>query len=468
MKEGKIKHIFSDVRFQLVYGVFLMVLIPFVIVSNTVYIINRYNETIDVSLQRQALYLSRMFYSSTRSDVRNPQALQEVINEIKRTSPDILSMHVLVPAREGFRVVASTIEKNIQQIVNFNYYDVAFGQEENGAIATNSVKLALVDNRIGLELVEDEERFWLVSMPLFDKDNNKVALVSIQLSSTVVDELTNQSWKSSVYSLSLTVLIAVLFLAASTRLWGYASLYKKIKEVDAMKDEFISIASHELRTPITAIRGYISMVLEGSFGEITDKARNGLNRVMDSAQRLAGLVEDLLDVSRIEQGRMQFNLEGVRADDVIREVVEELQSQAHSKNLVLEHHSHKEAVDLIFVDRDKCKQVLINIIGNAIKYTKVGSVNVDVRSHDEKTLEIRVKDTGVGMSAEAQKRLFEKFYRINDESTQGIVGTGLGLWITKQLVEMMKGKIYIESMEGVGSQVLVIFPLAKATIIQKK
>lgn len=466
MKEKRAQHAFSDVRFQLAYGIFLMVLIPFLIIFNTVFIINQYNKNTDIALQRQALLLARMFSASTKNNLQDTFALQKILDSVKASSPDILSLHILAPDSEGFRVLASTVLENINMSVNDNYYFIAFHQKENDALATDSVKLAQINGKIGLELVLDEKRFWLVSMPLYDFQKNKTTLLSIQMSSMVVDELTNSSWRSSLFSLALSTLIAVLFLAASTRLWGYASLYKKIRQVDAMKDEFISIASHELRTPITAMRGYVAMMLDGSYGKITKNVRSGLERVMTSTKRLAGLIEDLLNVSRIEQGRVILNMKSLNPKNVITDVVGELEPQAQEKHLNLEYASNKSKIENIYVDSDKLKEILLNIIGNAIKYTKKGTV---VISHEIKdySLEVRVKDTGIGMSAEDQARLFEKFFRVQNDYTKGVVGTGLGLWITKQLVEMMKGKVYIESMEGVGSQVILIFPLAKNMVSKK-
>lgn len=457
-KDEGARHFFTDIRFQLFYGIFLIVLIPLIILFNTIFIINRYNEDIDTILQRQALLVSRVLSSTIQGDFFDGQMLQKKILEIQEENSDILSIHVLVPEEGGFRAIASTLSENINQVIDFYYYDIAFRQRENQALATDSVRFSKDGRAERLELLKYAERFWLVSLPLFNEAKQRVGLLSIQISSAVVDELTRQSWKASVYSLTLSILVAVLFLAASARLWEYATLYRKMKEVDAMKDEFISIASHELRTPITAMRGYVSMVLDGSFGEISEKARGGLGNIQKSAKRLGDLVEDLLNVSRIEQGRILLDMKSANPKNVIAEVVEELSVQAKEKNLSLEYKAGR--APNIFVDADKFKQVLINIIGNAIKYTKAGSVFVTLGVKDN-FVEIKVKDTGIGMSAEEQQRLFEKFFRARSEKTQGILGTGLGLWITKQLVELMKGKIYIESMEGTGTQVTLLFPPVK-------
>lgn len=455
----RLHHLFTDVRFQLVYGILLMVLLPLIVVINTIVIINRYNENIDIALQRQALLIGKIFSSATKNTITDPYILQQMLKDAKRSSADILSVHVLVPSGTGFLVTASTIPENINQRVDYYYYDIAFKQKENEGLATDSVRLSRSGRAYGLELLEYAQRFWLVSLPLFDAQNNRVGLLSIQMSSEVVDNLTDSSWRASVFSLTLTVLLAVLFLAASTRLWGYAQLYRKMKEVETMKDEFIAIASHELRTPITTMLGYVSMILEGSFGAVTDSVRQGLDRVQASSRRLGDLVEDLLNVSRIEQKRIILEMQKINPVSIVIEVIAELKLEAEKKGINLACESEKSKVSSIMADRDKCKQALINIIGNAVKYTHKGTVTVTVQNKDH-DVEIRVKDTGIGISAEDQKRLFEKFYRVRTDDTKGIVGTGLGLWITKQLIEMMKGKIYIESIAGTGTQVTVIFSKA--------
>jgi len=284
----------------------------------------------------------------------------------------------------------------------------------------------------------------------------------MKLSSQIVDDLTGYNRNASIFLLIITILIVILFLAAAVRLWDYALLYKKIKEVDQMKDEFISIASHELRTPVTGIRGYVSMILDGTFGKVTGKMEESLKMVEGAATRLASLVEDLLNVSRIEQGRLEVKTTAQDANHIIKEITAELSIQAEQKKLGLKYTPHTEQFPLINIDSDRFKQILINLIGNAIKYTEKGQVDITTAEKDNgKFLEIKIKDTGIGMSAQDRGRLFQKFYRVQTEKTKGITGTGLGLWITKQIIELMKGTIMIDSMEGVGTQVTLQFPIAK-------
>lgn len=448
---------------QLAYGLVLIIVIPALIVFNTIFIINKYSQSIDVALQRQALSFGRSISVLINDDLGQPEELQNKIIELQKSSQDILDLSVLAPADENFRVVASTEEENIGKIFDFYFYKLAWSQARGEGLATDS--LLLSRDKEGDDLLANynpNERFWLVAMPISDSGGAKQALLATRLSAQVVNDLTKYNRNASVYLLIVTVLIVILFLAASVRLWDYVLLYRKIKEVDQMKDEFISIASHELRTPVTSIRGYTSMVLEGSLGPIGKKAKESLEMVAKSADRLAGLVEDLLNVSRIEQGRLQVDLKPEEVGAIIKDTIAELEVQADEKKLKLLFQPPAAKLPLVNLDSERFKQVLINLIGNAIKYTEKGQVEIIIRPGETgKNLEIRIKDTGLGMTAEERERLFQKFYRVQNEKTQKIIGTGLGLWITKQLVELMKGKIIVDSIKDVGTQVTLSFPIIK-------
>lgn len=441
---------------QLVYGIVLIIIIPVLIAVNTILIINRYNRSIDTILQRQALSFGRGVYALLKDNLSDQQIIQTKIKELKQKNVEIEDLIILKPQNDEFKIIASVNDENLNKIVSFYFYNVAWKQLDNDGLATNSLDLASSPDNKLLYNIGKEDRFWMVALPMSDKTGAKQALLSIKLSSKIVNELTAYNRNVSIFLLILTVLIIVLFLAISVRLWDYAILYKKIKEVDQMKDEFISMASHELRTPIVGIKGYISMVLDGSFGEVNGEVKENLLLVKSATTRLADLVEDLLDVSKIEQSRLKINLQMTDVSAVIIEIIKELKIQADQKQLIINYSPIENKQFLINVDQEKLKQALINLIGNAIKYTVKGKVEIFVEQKN-KLLEIRIKDTGIGMSAEEQKRLFEKFYRIKNKTTQDIIGTGLGLWITKKIVELMGGTIIINSIKDTGTQVTLSF-----------
>lgn len=447
---------------QLVYGVVLIVLIPLLIVVNTVFIIDKYNRGIDVALQRQALSVGRTISALMQGDLPWNYFIQAKLDLLLENNSQIMALKVLKPDGDDFNIVASSDPEEIDKTSSSYYYRLAWAEAPNDAIATES--LVLEETAYAEELVDfqDQERYWLVTMPMADQNGDKQALLSIKLSSEIVEQLTQYNRNASIILLVGTVFVVILFLLVAVRLWDYALLYKKIKEIDRMKDEFISVASHELRTPVTAIRGYASMIAEGSMGQVNDKVKDSANLILRSADRLVVLVEDLLDVSRIEQGRLKMSYSTLNPNLLIREVVDELNVTAAKKKIILNYHPYTERLPAIHIDKDRFKQALINIIGNAIKYTPAGSVDVTVGEVNRgKSLEIKVKDTGIGMSNKDRARLFEKFYRVSSEKTKNITGTGLGLWITRQIVEMMNGRIEVESIENVGTQVVIQFPIIR-------
>ena len=250
------------------------------------------------------------------------------------------------------------------------------------------------------------------------------------------------------------VLLLVLFFRHS-RIIDYASLYKRLKEVDTLKDDFLSMASHELRTPLTIIRGYAENLREQTLVE--EERIKYAERIDVSARELDTLITDMLDVSRIEQGRMRYDLKTLSPKDVIETVCTGLMERAQAKGLTL---TTELAPDLsISADTDRLRQVALNLIGNAVKYTEKGSVVVRLVADGARVV-FEIQDTGLGMTSEEQGKLFAKFYRSESSDVRAQAGTGLGLWITKQMIEAMQGIITVESIKGVGSKFRVSFPRA--------
>ena len=231
----------------------------------------------------------------------------------------------------------------------------------------------------------------------------------------------------------------------------------KLKEVDAMKDNLISMTSHELRSPLTAIKGYLDL-LEEKTRHLDDEAKKYFTNIAFSVDRLNALVKDILEVSRLEGNRVPLNIVTFDPHEIIVQSVEELRSQAMTKQLDLAIAS--EEAGLVRADVDRVREILINLIGNAIKYTPQGTIRVGTRIKKKEYL-ITVADTGIGLSAEEQGKLFQKFSRIQNEKTSAIVGTGLGLWITLELARKMQGTITVESIEGVGSHFTLHLPYSE-------
>lgn len=239
---------------------------------------------------------------------------------------------------------------------------------------------------------------------------------------------------------------------------------KHLTELDKMKDEFLSLASHELRTPMTAIKGYVWMVQNGKAGVITDTTRNYLDIVYKSTERLIHLVNDMLDISRIESGKVQLHPEPVNIPDIINQVKNEFSAQARDKQMSLSA-SVIDSLPQISADKDKITQVLENLVGNAMKYTPEGGKITLSAIPKDSTVEISVTDTGKGISAEDLPKLFTKFTRLGGESltTFSQPGTGLGLYLAKQYIELHHGKIWAASTLGSGSTFTFSLPVSNIT-----
>jgi signal transduction histidine kinase len=231
----------------------------------------------------------------------------------------------------------------------------------------------------------------------------------------------------------------------------------QMQELSKLKDEFVSMASHELRTPMTAIRGSLSTILEGYAGELSKESREFLVAAYNENDRLLRMVNNLLNISRIESGHFKFLYEHVNVNGLILEVVNGLTSAAKEKNIYLTYHQNT-AVPMIMADGDKIKEVLINLIGNAVKFTHVGGVTVSLEQK-EGSLTISIADTGSGIAKEDQELLFKKFSQIQGDYAKQTGGTGLGLYICKIIIEGLKGKIWLDSTLGKGSTFYFSLPI---------
>jgi len=237
--------------------------------------------------------------------------------------------------------------------------------------------------------------------------------------------------------------------------------YQGLQKLDKAKSEFLSIASHQLRTPLTAIKGYISLLLGGTYGELTPKNKPPIENIYESSERLIRLVNDLLNISRIEAGKTELNLEESSLEEVIDSEIEELKYQAEKKGLYLKQKKSKIPLPKFLIDKEKIKQVVMNVIDNAIKYTNQGGIVIRTKTEDSKVL-IEICDTGEGMTKEEIDKLFKSFSRGVAGNKLFVDGTGLGLYIARHFVEIHGGRIWAESLgRGKGSTIFIELPIKK-------
>ncbi len=223
-----------------------------------------------------------------------------------------------------------------------------------------------------------------------------------------------------------------------------------------MKDEFLSNVSHEFKTPLTSIRGYSQLVLDGTLGDINDQQKKAMDTVIRNSDRLRRLVDSLLYLSRAQVGRMRYYFEKLQLAELINNCVHDQLLQAKNKGISLQ--TDIEDVPPVRGDKDKLTDVLTNLIDNALKFTSEhGRVTVSARKISE-GVHIEVKDTGIGIPADHIPQLFQRFYQVDSSASRRYGGTGLGLYISRTIVEAHGGKIWIESEEGKGTTVHVELP----------
>lgn len=235
---------------------------------------------------------------------------------------------------------------------------------------------------------------------------------------------------------------------------------EKLKQLDETKDDFISMASHQLRTPLTSVKGYISMVLEGDAGKLNDTQRKLLEQSFFSSQRMVYLIADLLNVSRLRTGKFVIEPAPVNLADMVEQEMEQLKETAAAKDLTLTYEKPKEFPTLM-LDETKTRQVIMNFADNAIYYTPAGGHIKVQLSETPASVELRVVDDGIGVPKAEQHHLFTKFYRAGNARKARPDGTGLGLFMAKKVVVGQGGAIIFESEEGKGSTFGFVFSKAK-------
>ena len=233
---------------------------------------------------------------------------------------------------------------------------------------------------------------------------------------------------------------------------------KKLKEIDHLKSLFIASMSHELRTPLNSIIGFTGILLQGLAGELNTEQRKQLGMVKGSSEHLLSLITDIIDLSKIEAGKIDLSMETFDLSVIVREVMGSFQVMAERKALLL---SAEIPSDLMVVsDKRRIRQVLVNLVGNAVKFTEQGGVSVTTQEHGN-VLKVSVRDTGMGIRPEDQEKLFKSFSQVTTVEAPKHEGTGLGLYLSRRLITLLGGEIGVESDSGKGSVFFFTLPLGK-------
>jgi len=243
---------------------------------------------------------------------------------------------------------------------------------------------------------------------------------------------------------------------------------QELRKIDAMKSEFVSVASHELRTPLAAIKNSVQLMLSGKTGEINENQTKFLSMAERNINRLTNILNDLLNLSKIESGKIELKFEDIELKGLIELTASSLRPQADGKSIQIEVEV-PEQLPAVYGDPEKIEQILTNIIGNSIKFTAEGGkilITAKLLSPEKEggprhTVAVYVKDTGIGIPPEHLDSIFEKFHQVEGSLHRSVSGTGLGLAITKGLVEAHQGKIWVESEVGKGSTFTFTLPISE-------
>lgn len=239
----------------------------------------------------------------------------------------------------------------------------------------------------------------------------------------------------------------------------YSKVNRRLKEIDQMKTEFISVASHQMRTPLSATKWVLRMILDGDLGPLNDQQKEMLDKGYKTNERMILLINDLLNVSRIEEGRFQYRFTHMSLEEVVESAIQEMRNTIAKKNITFEYEHPAESLPKVTIDPQKIRLAVQNLVDNAIKYTPQGGIVTISLTGDDQHVTFKVSDNGVGIPHDQQSRIFSKFFRADNVIRMQTDGSGLGLFIVKNIIEKHHGGVWFESSEGGGTSFFFSLPV---------
>lgn len=369
--------------------------------------------------------------------------------------------------------------------------DAMVASMSNGVILTDVDNNILVINSAAKKMLLLKRESDIIDIDFLKKNrnfhlDNYISEKKESKKEVLTKEVYIKEPKESVLNIDLTPIKNI-----NNKIIGHITVLRDItelKEIDRMKTEFVSIVSHEMRTPLTSIKNCINIILTEATGKINENQKKFLSMASDSTNRMARLINDLLDLSKMESGRMEYHFEKIDLNSILESVITSLQTQITTKNI---HITKKIAANLpkIYADSGKITQVITNILDNALKFTpsqkniqvgvrKMQGENLTVKNttfnlpvsvfKQDSFVEINIKDSGSGITAQDMDKIFDKFQQVEDSLKREVGGTGLGLPIAKSIVNAHNGQIWVESKEGQGSNFRFILPINKRKKLDSK
>ncbi|MDZ7372316.1 MAG: cell wall metabolism sensor histidine kinase WalK, partial [candidate division KSB1 bacterium] len=232
----------------------------------------------------------------------------------------------------------------------------------------------------------------------------------------------------------------------------------ELKKIDIMRSQFVNMAAHELKAPLTAVQGYLELLLDKSLGDSPELYEQYLRRSLERTRELVNLINDLLNISRMEAGKIRREIQTFRLDELLRDRLEFFREEIERRSITVSQDLQPVAVD---ADREEIARLFNQLLSNAVKYNRQGGSIVVTLKRSGNYAAVAIRDTGIGMTPEEKSRLFEEFFRAKNEFTRNITGTGLGLIVAKKIVDAYAGMIEVESEFQVGSTFTVLLPLSQ-------
>ena len=421
---------------QIYLGLLLVIIVPLVFLYTGQQFLDAGRQNQDRLQKEKVGLLHDAFSTLLRTQVLDYSALNTEIAYIAGINPDITQFRIVTRQQNQFIPVSALSTTTI-------------GEPEP---VTDLFKSAAVrfDESLIFEFYRGSDRVWQAYRAL-ELADNQVLFIFTEHNLGQIDAVLEQTEREAYGTLIVIYIVVLLIAYWLIKNTDYEHLYKEAKNAIKTKDLFTNMIAHELRAPLTAMRGYSSMIEESS--EATAEIKKNALRIRQSSERLLAIVNDLLDVARIQSGKLAIDKSSIDLAQVLTAVVDELQISAKEKGISLKT-SLTGGPYIVLADSKRLHQALTNVISNSIKYTKEGQIDVGIEEKGD-AYELRVKDTGMGISAAEQHKLFAPFYRVESNDVSTITGTGLGMWITKQLIELMGATIDVESIKGVGTHIVV-------------
>ncbi|WP_420645531.1 GAF domain-containing protein [Candidatus Leptofilum sp.] len=391
--------------------------------------------------------------STAASTILEVDELLQSVVDLAKSSFDLYHVHIYLLNKAGTKLMLGAGAGNIGRLMNLEGREIGLSEDSIVARAARSRKGVLENN------VRRTVDF--LPHPLLPDTKAEMALPML-VGGKLIGVMDLQSDREDFFTeedLNVQNTLAAQIAVAVENANQYAAQVQtavKLREVDQLKSEFLASMSHELRTPLNSIIGFADVLLEGLDGDLNERMEEDVRLIRESGNHLKGLIGDILDMSKIEAGRMDLRYEEIDMVQFTNDLVATASSLAQEKNLYL-HLDIDESMSTIQADRTRLRQVMWNIVGNAIKFTEKGGITINVQPKRTHLL-CSVRDTGIGIKEEHVGVVFEQFRQIDGGLNRSAGGTGLGMPITKKLVELHGGEIWIESVYGQGSTFFFTIP----------